>query len=90
MLHSLRIQAIDFMRAYHQSPEHDMDLLLGLTRLELPERDLIANSEYELIAKEVGRLVENGKCIIFGSFSSPVRRNGYSDIVSSSGPVEFH
>ncbi|KAF1757408.1 hypothetical protein GCK72_013864 [Caenorhabditis remanei] len=57
-----------------------MDVLTELICLEDPERKKIAEEEVEIIKKGISDVIENGVCTMFGSYSSLVRRNGYSDI----------
>ncbi|EGT44694.1 hypothetical protein CAEBREN_32659 [Caenorhabditis brenneri] len=57
-----------------------MKLFVTLLCLEVPEREAIAAQELQIIEHGISEIIENGLCTTFGSYSSPVRRNGYSDI----------
>ncbi|CAP26534.1 Protein CBG05789 [Caenorhabditis briggsae] len=49
-------------------------------RLQVPEREKIAEEELKIIENGISELVENAVFTIFGSYNSKVRRNGFSDI----------
>ncbi|CAL2040224.1 unnamed protein product [Caenorhabditis brenneri] len=57
-----------------------MKLFVTLLCLEVPEREAIAAQELKIIEHGISEIIENSLCTTFGSYSSPVRRNGYSDI----------
>ena len=59
-----------------------MDLFAISIRLELPERLKVIENGLNLIKRGISELVDNASCETFGSFSSKVRRTGFSDIVS--------
>ncbi|PIC33921.1 hypothetical protein B9Z55_013727 [Caenorhabditis nigoni] len=60
-----------------------METLIRLICLEVPEREKIAEEELKIIENGISELVKNAVFTIFGSYNSKVRRNGFSDIVSS-------
>lgn len=84
-LNGFRLQdAIDFMKT--SQPHFNNDELLEVLTMaicqELPERLKILEDGFSFIEQGVSELIQNSACEMFGSFASPVRRNGYSDIVS--------
>lgn len=72
----------DFIRTSqeHFNNSELLDLLMITIRLELPERLAVIEKGFELIKNGISELFESASCEMFGSFSSNVRRNGYSDI----------
>ncbi|UMM34688.1 hypothetical protein L5515_007650 [Caenorhabditis briggsae] len=73
---------VDFMKISqeHFNNSEILDLLVITIRLELPERLEIIENGFNLIKRGLSELIENAKCEMFGSFTSKVRRTGFSDI----------
>ncbi|KAF1751657.1 hypothetical protein GCK72_018211 [Caenorhabditis remanei] len=72
----------DFLRVSQECFNNSemMDLFVISIRLELPERLKVIENGLNLIKRGISELVDNASCETFGSFSSKVRRTGFSDI----------